>query len=305
MIKLTVNVDTSLLTEAETEWGTVDLPSRFTTVVTRDDKEINRRDYAAGRNFSYSREQADMERPYAADVLQSIANRYWVQEVDVPAAEMGGAADMFGMAFCKNLRTYYRSPGMEYHDLWSRRAMERREELARLSDRELCEAIKAHFDSHPTKAGQKTLKTQAAEALRAKGVLMLPSYQRDHMVMQFSGVQIQEVFIERKFLECDLRTICHDGVITDLGDKVYRVDVQLQKEADGSVSVMADAEAGSVKICSLPDSFLHNNPMNVDRCSAEADIKDTSHGRVRKRAWWVSVVVNSDVMSGDVPDRNK
>lgn len=48
----------------------------------------------------------------------------------------------------------------------------------------------------------------------------------------------------------------------------------------------------------LPDNFLRNNPMNVDRCSAEVQFADFSNGKMKNVS--VRVVMNSDEMSGDI-----
>lgn len=93
------------------------------------------------------------------------------------------------------------------------------------------------------------------------------------------------------------------------GGTIYvdRVDVELSKETDpealnpNAVYVTAQQSDGSRRLVgSLPDSFLANNPMNVDRCGAELEITDYSNGNMKNIS--TRVVVNTDLMSGDVID---
>lgn len=84
---------------------TVDSPSRFTTVVTDNGEELNRRQYSDGANCSYSKHSRDMERPYVADALRSIICRYMVHEIE--ADEAGFEAE-----FCSGLATYTQYPSL-------------------------------------------------------------------------------------------------------------------------------------------------------------------------------------------------
>lgn len=191
------------------------------------------------------------------------------------------------------------------------RIAEQREKLSGMSDRELCEAVRAHFNSHPMQTEQKDLELQAAEALKKEGEIVLPVCQRGTMINRFSAVQIQEAPIEAGSLECDPHTLGLYRVARTLGldraaarhnTAVYRMDVQLQKEEDGSVSVIGNTDAGRAKLCSLPDNFLRSNPMNMDRCDAEVELMDFFNGKTKNPK--VCVVVNSDEMSGDVVKMN-
>lgn len=55
--------------------------SDFITVVRNDDDEISRRHYTDSENCSYSKESADMTKPYITDALQSVIDRYRVQDM--------------------------------------------------------------------------------------------------------------------------------------------------------------------------------------------------------------------------------
>lgn len=269
-------------------------PTNFTTVVTNDGEEINLRHYADGYNCSYVKESADMAKPYVTDALQSIIYKYGVQDMTVQ-----GWNPVFEEEFCGHLATYTRYSNNTLPDLESERLKEQTEKLFNMSDKELCEAVNAHFGSHPTQPGQKDLKTQAAEALKISGEIKLPVYQRDTMVFQFARMQIQESRIKSpefaynpQYLDLQLMSQKNDTF-------VYKIDAALQKNDDGSVSVMgAYANGGEVNMGDLPDNFLRNNPMNVDRCSAEVQFTDFSNGKMKNVS--VRVVMNSDEMSGDI-----
>lgn len=282
MIRLTITPDSS---------------SEFTAVVTGNDGEMNRRHYADGRNCSYSKESADMAKPYVADAIQSVINRYGVQDMEVE-----GQNPMFEEMFCKDLTTHTRYPDNKLPELRTARIKEQREKLFGMSDRELCEAVVSHFDSHP--AQDKDLKTQASEALKANGDTFLPTYQRDLMVQKFACMRIQEATIKGGRLECDPQLLEHDTIATKNAATVYKIDASLRKCEDGSVSVMGkQTDGGEVKLGSLPDTFLRNNPMNVDGCDAEVELTDFSNGKMKNLK--VRVVTNSDEMSGDIIELNE
>lgn len=267
-------------------------PSKFTAVVTDNDDELSRRYYADGRNCSYSKESADMVKPYVADALQSMINRYDVQDTEVK-----GWNPMFEETFCKDLTTHTRYPDNKLPELRTARIKEQREKLFGMSDRELCEAVVSHFDSHP--AQEEDLKTQVSEALKANGDTFLSTYQRDLMVQNFAYMQIQEATIKGGCLECDPQLLERDTIVAKNTATVYKIDASLQKCEDGSVSVMGKQTDGSeVKLGSLQDKFLYNNPMNVDRCGAEVELTDFSNGKMKNLK--VRVVANSDEMSGDI-----
>lgn len=272
-------------------------PSKFTAVVTDNNDEISRRDYADGRNCSYSKESADMVKPYVADALQSVINRYDVQDMEVE-----GWNPTFEETFCKDLTMHTRYPDNTLPNLRTARIKEQREKLFGMSDRELCETVVSHFDSHP--CIDKDLKTQASEALKTEGDTVLSTYQRDLMVQSFARMQIQEATIKGGRLECDPQLLELDTIAAKNAATVYKTDALLQKGEDGSVSVMGKStDGGEIKLGSLKDAFLHNNPMNVDRCNAEVEITDFSNGKMKNLK--VRVVANSDEMSGDIIDLNE
>ena len=109
-------------------------PSEFTAVVTDNDDEISRRGYADGRNCSYSKESADMVKPYVADALQSVINRYDVQDMEVE-----GWNPTFEETFCKDLTMHTRYPDNTLPNLRTARIKEQRKKLFGMSDRELCD----------------------------------------------------------------------------------------------------------------------------------------------------------------------
>ena len=77
--------------------------------------------------------------------------------------------------------------------------------------------------------------------------------------------------------------------------------MELQKNDVGDVYVLAEqSDGGHRTIGTLPDSFLTNNPMNVSHCEAELQLTDFSNGNMKNLS--ARVVVDSDLMSGDVID---
>ena len=105
-------------------------------------------------------------------------------------------------------------------------------------------------------------------------------------------------------MECDPQLLERDTIAVKNAAAVYKIDASLQKGEDGSVSVMGKSTDGSeIKLGSLQDAFLHNNPMNVDRCNAEVELTDFSNGKMKNLK--VRVVANSDEMSGDVIELNE
>lgn len=188
-----------------------------------------------------------MVKPYVADALQSVIYRYGVQDMEVQVWSRDAAANEFEKTFCRDLTTYTRYPNNTLPDLHTTRVKEQREKLFNMSDRELCEAVSAHFNSHPhTKQAldvpgicvRQNLKTYVAETLKTEGEIVLPTFQRDLMVHQFAYMQIQETTIKGGHLECDPHLLDRDTIATKNAATVYKIDTSLQKNEDGSVSVV-------------------------------------------------------------------
>ena len=89
--------------------------------------------------------------------------------------------------------------------------------------------------------------------------------------------------------------------VTNTPVYVDKVNVELQNNGNGEVYVTAElANGGWRSIGHLPEKFLKNNPMNVESCAAELQIVDFSNGKMKNLS--ASIVVDTDVMSGDVID---
>lgn len=212
------------------------------------------------------------------------------------------------------------------------RRKEQLEALQKLSDRDLCEAIKAHFESHPTLPGEKALKDSANRELnkfydndRKKENLRMnhdwvsdeeievdPSV-RDELLKGYAQTRIRETPLEEGNYYLDFRHFNVDQLKREPVDSyqsngatvyVDKVHVQLQDVSYGSykeVYVIAEQHDGHYRtIGSLPDKFLTNNPMNVENCDAELQLTDFSNGNLKNLS--ATLVVDTDLMSGDVID---
>lgn len=270
-------------------------PHDFTAVVRDGKTELKRYQYADGIDCSYKRGVGGTERPYVDDILQSIIHKYRVQDVETEQ-NANDPENLFENVFCDNLTTYTRYPENTLPDLREMRVQDQENRLYGMSNRELCEAVSAHFASHPTQAGQKDLKEQVEQALWWNET-SFTEYQRDTMIFQFSRMQIQETTV--KASEYDPKLLSLDVMGEKNDSTAYRTDASLIREDDGSVSVMTKCKDGNVvSIGQLKDKFLHNNPMNVDWCNAEVQLTDFSNGKMKNVS--VRVVMNSDEMSGDI-----
>lgn len=293
----------------------VDSPHGFTAIVEDGDKQLDRREYADGVNCSYDKVKANVDKPYVSDALQAVIHRYEVQDTEVQVWNKTEAANNFEKMFCRsNLTLYSWYPENILPSLKDEGLKEEREKLFGMSDKELCEAVSAHFGSHPVQSGQKEWKAWAADALKTEGETLLSDYQRDIMVRQFGYARIQETRIkmtnpvydpvpfESKVASLEREVFARKIAENDVTD-VYKVDGTLQKARDGSVSVMGQCSDGNtVCLGKLHDNFLHNNPMNVDSCGAKIEIADFSNQKMKNLR--MRVVVNSDEMSGDIVELN-
>lgn len=223
----------------------------------------------------------------------------------------------------------------------------RREEhvknLSELSDRDLCEMIRAHFETHPALPGEKNMKdtanqvihqaenmeqadaqASAAAALNPHEFMpagetpfdsqnnFLTSEEKDDLVQKYAQTRIRETPLKEGNHYFDWRHFDPTALKREpLGEEpqnegnttVYsdRVNVELQKNDAGEVSVIAEQSDGGFRfIGHLPEKFLANNPMNVEYCSAELEVIDYSNGHMKNLS--THIVVDTDVMSGDVID---
>lgn len=210
------------------------------------------------------------------------------------------------------------------------RRNEHREALAKLPDRELCELVRAHFESHPALPGEKVLKDAAYQALAlaedSQGNIpegftpaaetpfdnsLLDPELRESMIDGYARTRIRETPLKEGNMYLDYRhydpsdlkrdriTVSADSAGNSVN--VDKVDVELQRTDAGEVYVLAPTtDGGHRTIGHLPDSFLKNSPMNVESCAAEMEISDYSNGQMKNIS--ARVVVDTDLMSGDVID---
>lgn len=212
----------------------------------------------------------------------------------------------------------------------------RREEqyksLTELSDRDMCEMIRAHFESHPTLPGEKTMKDQVnqliailnpqetssepeagwkpADQTPFENDSLLAAEDKEELARRYAQTRIRETHLKEgnyylDFRHFDPTALKRDSLLLPetATDTLYvdRVNVELQKNDSGEVFVMAEQSDGGIRmIGTLPENFLMNNPMNVNSCRAELQIADYSNGKMKNLS--ARVVVDTDLMSGDVVD---
>lgn len=177
-----------------------------------------------------------------------------------------------------------------------------------LADRDVLEAVRAHFESHPTLPGEKSLKNTVNGLLEQDGDIQMEQSQREEIIRQYADTRMRETKMEsigNDFSPADLKAERIDQFGEDSVVSVHKVDVELQKlDATGSdpfVYVLAErADGKHDTLGRLPDKFLTNNPMNVDSCKAELQIADYSNGKMKNVS--MRVVADTDLMSGDVID---
>ena len=186
-----------------------------------------------------------------------------------------------------------------------------------LSDRDLCEQIRAHFESHPTLPGEKVMKDEVNQRLALlddqshnKNSLMT-SDEKEDLARKYAHTCIRETPLKEGLYYLDPKTHEDDLIQISVGEihqensiiYVNKVNVTSEKQPSGDVSVMAETwlpngEETHSLIGHLPDKFLTNNPMKVDICDAELQLVDYSNGKGKNIS--AKVVVNTDMMSGDV-----
>lgn len=234
----------------------------------------------------------------------------------------------------------------------------RREEhyksLMEMPDRDMCEMIRAHFESHPTLPGEKVLKDRVnyelsqidcnerdnqkmieehtqkilseKQALPHEGFVPAANTPFDNDALNdtsidpavkedlargYAQTRIRETPLKEGNQYLDFRhfdpTALKRERIDELPQQgqadiiIDRVNVELQNNGAGEVYVLAEQSDGSHRtIGSLPENFLKNNPMNVDSCKAELQVVDYSNGNMKNLS--TKVVVDTDLMSGDVID---
>lgn len=179
-----------------------------------------------------------------------------------------------------------------------------------MDDRELCEMVYVHFDSHPVLPGEKTLKDSVRQALIFDGPIELTTDEKESIASQYAQTRIRETKLKEGlyYLQDATSLDMYSGAkIVPKGKgtvvNVHYVDTELQKTESGEVGVIAKQESGGYRfIGTLPDNFMANNPMLVDRCEGKLEIADYSNGKMKNIS--ATLVVDTDLMSGDVIDLN-
>lgn len=187
-----------------------------------------------------------------------------------------------------------------------RRRQEQYDALLELNDRDLCEMIRAHFASHPCISGEKALKDAAGQYLAMNDPnLSLSPEDREAYAHNFAATRIRETKLEYATMSS---SAVHEAWANDAqidpetpGNMTRILNVTLAAKPSGKVAVLLPGDQYR-ELGELPESFVRNNPMNVQECSAEMEISDYSAGKGTTMG--VHVVVDTDLMSGDVLDLN-
>lgn len=141
---------------------------------------------------------------------------------------------------------------------------------------------------------------------------LLSDTEKDELALNFSNTRIRETPLKEGNYYLDFhnfdptqlkRTLIEELPQENSNSTVYvsSVKAELTRNLASEVNVWAETEKGGKwHIGNLPDNFLHNNPMNVDSCEAVLQITDYSNGNMKNLS--AKVVVDTDLMSGDVID---
>ncbi len=180
--------------------------------------------------------------------------------------------------------------------------------LCEMEDRDLCEMIRAHFESHPALPGEKDLKDTVNALLNTPdGEIKLDASKKADLARGYADARIKQTPVNMAGVHPEdlwlRKADPSETGITNSTIDVYMGKVELQRSESGRVYVLAEekqADNSYQTIGSLSDKFLKNNPMNVDSCEADIQIVDYSNGKMKNIS--ARVVADTDLMSGDVID---
>lgn len=191
------------------------------------------------------------------------------------------------------------------------RRQEHIESLRRLDDYDIMDMARVHFNNHPTMPGERKLKMMVNDELANAGVLS--EGQREDLINGYVNTRIRETKIDDIGWRYDVAALKSEPLSQDGTVSMSRMKVELQrmpydtqdhqnlKSDEVNVYVLAETVDGKHEtIGRLPSNFLTNNPMNVASCEAELQLTDYSNGKMKNVS--LRLVVDSDLMSGDVVD---
>lgn len=181
---------------------------------------------------------------------------------------------------------------------------------------ELCEMIRAHFESNATMPGEKKMKDTVNEMLDKEPFGMtITMEEKEALADKFAKARIRETPLKPNTMKLkfeQLNTVMeqnncdHVAEIPGAGNStiyVNKIDAQLKKSVNGSVLVTGKgSDSMNIIIGELPNSFVKNNPMNIKECRAEVQITDYSNGKLKNVS--MKVVVDTDLMSGNILEMN-
>lgn len=192
--------------------------------------------------------------------------------------------------------------------------------LMEMHERDMLAAIKAHFESHPTRPGEKDLKDRVniwmdnldnaarmgAAPVHGQYPPLVWNYdgEREDMARQFANIRIREFSVNLSGIQPDDLNLTSVGEYQNAWQNavvhVYRVPAELYRDKFDDVNVSMERGDGKHEVAIVPDKYKYNNPMNVERCKAEVEITDWSNGKMKPQSAVAKVVVDTDLMSGDV-----
>lgn len=202
-----------------------------------------------------------------------------------------------------------------------------------MTDREVLESVRAHFEHHPALPGEKALRETAGTMLDdlntrqhedGSAYTMYDGWSkwadagitRQSLCRDYSVTRIRETSVESNFnlqrlnvdhfvhspvKELDIPGSDVESYVkqqSHFNNNVYvgRIEAMLTKAGDEVYVSGQDKDGSYYRIGSLPEKFLKNNPMLNDTCRAEIEFADFSFGESKNIS--LRVVVDTDLMAG-------
>lgn len=185
--------------------------------------------------------------------------------------------------------------------------------LDEIPSRELYEMIRSHIESHPGFPGRKALSARISQELLKPDADISPV--DDELKAKYAQSRIREVPLQEGTYHIDYFNR-NSGNKDDCVNPLLLAHEAFDSAPDGSISVsviqgsLLRAPGGNAYVSanmhertngfligSLPENFLKNNPMLVDKCPVEIQLKDSSYGHMKNLS--VRIVADTDLMSGD------
>lgn len=194
------------------------------------------------------------------------------------------------------------------------------DELLQTEDRELCEMIQAHFETHPCLPMEKEFKKSVADKLKADE-LALTDKEKADFANRLAETRIREAKIDIGYPEIDGKWVKesidpdnvhdqfrlqYDGEFSMKNGSpvsIYTAQANLlsmPNETDYAAISVQNSAGDYVPLGKLNDQFMKNNPMLVEDCDVKLEVMDFSNGQMKNLR--IRAIVDTDRMSGDVID---